>query len=449
MASSIDTSSLITKLVASQQGPITALTNQENALKTTKTGITTLETKLAALDKLAKQLSDPNQAASYTASSSSSGVGVTTTGTASAGQYNVNVAQLASAQRTYSDPVSSETQSGLFGSGTMSLQVGSGAALSIAITASDTLDSVASKISQSGTGTTANVMFDGTGYRLQISGPGTGAANTVTFSESGTTLGLTTASNTVSQAHDAIFSVDGFTVKSASNHVTQALAGVALDLSSVTSGASYDAGTNKVSGGIPASITVSSDPASLKAKITSFVGAYNDVINQVSVINQLNNGVDSVVRAVQSTLQRVIGQPLSGLTPSMQALSQIGITTNRDGTLATSDAKLDNAIASNAGGVTALFVKSSASSGMAAAMDSAINLMTDSLSGSLVLQNHGIDKQTAQMDKTVTAMQASLTAYQDRITQQFNDMETALSSIGNEQTTVTNFAALFTKQSSS
>ena len=81
--------------------------------------------------------------------------------------------------------------------------------MDITVDGTDTLDSVAAKINSSGARVNAAVIFDGTNYRLQVSGTDSGVDNAVTFTETGTTLGVDDPANELVAAADAVFEIDG------------------------------------------------------------------------------------------------------------------------------------------------------------------------------------------------------------------------------------------------
>src|SRR5262249_3787663 len=154
---------------------------------------------------------------------------VSASGAAQPGAYDVNVTKLAKEQRTYSNAFSANA---LNMSGNLDLAVG-GTSKQIAVTASDTLNTIADKINGAGLRVGASVFYDGTNYRLQVRGLDTGAANAVTFGGTGgigDQLGLNVAANTKQSAQDAALTVDGFAITSKTNQVTGAIPGVTLAL---------------------------------------------------------------------------------------------------------------------------------------------------------------------------------------------------------------------------
>ena len=99
------------------------------------------------------------------ASSSTAAIAVSANGTALPGAYSIKVNALAQEQRNYSSPFATMNEA-LGQTGTLSLQVGTGTAVNVDVTASDTLDGIAAKINASGARLSASIFSDGTSYRV-------------------------------------------------------------------------------------------------------------------------------------------------------------------------------------------------------------------------------------------------------------------------------------------
>ena len=115
------------------------------------------------------------------------------------------MSQLAKEQRTLSSSQSSSTAA-LGYSGTLAVTIGAGSPVNITVDSGDSLTDIASKITSSGAKVAATVIFDGSGYRMQVRGLSTGASNAVSFGETGFDLGLNAATNSLrslSQASDS------------------------------------------------------------------------------------------------------------------------------------------------------------------------------------------------------------------------------------------------------
>jgi flagellar hook-associated protein 2 len=122
-------------------------------------------------------------------------------------------------------------------------------------------------------------------------------------------------------------------------------------------------------------VSVSSNASGAAEKIKNFVAAYNDVTkflnDQFTFDPKVNTAgallADASVRAVQSSLKRIVTGSIPGLTSGKSNLSQIGITSDsKTGALTVDDGKLSSAISSDPSGVQRLFL------GLGTATNSAI-----------------------------------------------------------------------------
>ena len=143
------------------------------------------------------------------ASSSDAGVVASVSGSAVGSSYSINVTQLAQSQKSRSDAQTSSTDA-LGKSGNLSIKIGSGAATTIAIAATDSLTDIATKINQQGLRVSASIVNAGGSYRLSLQGLDTGAASAFTVTEdAGASVGLSTTANTYQTAQDAKLTIDG------------------------------------------------------------------------------------------------------------------------------------------------------------------------------------------------------------------------------------------------
>jgi flagellar hook-associated protein 2 len=439
LSTGLDTASIISKLMSVERAPETRMLSTQSNYKSQLSILQNINSKLQALQTKARALDTLGEFASYAASSSEEGaVTAKATGDANPGKYAVEVTQLAQAGRNYSGPFASKTTAGLAGAGTLQIQVGTGDAVQVEITADDTLESVVSKINGSGAGVTAGLVYTGTSYRLQISGKETGAANTLSFTEGGTlALGLDEPASVYQQAQDAMLEVDGYGITSATNDVSGAIPGVTLTLRDETTGA--------------AEIEVDTDPSAMKAKINEFVSAYNAVVSiiggefaftgQAKGAGHLTG--DSTLRTLQQQLGSSISSPVDGLGFSYTALSEIGVTTNRDGTLAVDTTKLDTALAKDTAGVASLFAGSSTGSvdGAADRIDDLVDRFINSTTGILTARTTGISRTISDIEDNVAAYEERMTAYEDSLIMKFTQLEVTISSLNSQGSYISNMAA--------
>ncbi len=166
--------------------------------------------------------------------------------------------------------------------------------------------------------------------------------------------GIDFAANTVQEAVDASFSVDGLAFVSSSNRVENAIRGIRLDLNEVADE--------------PLTVTVERDVEVVREGLDTFITAYNELVDYVRAQTQ-GAGSDgegrgamtgnSLFMNLRSSLRAQVAARLTADTEGEGALSglgQIGITTTTDGKLRVSDADaLEDALLTRAEAVEDLF----------------------------------------------------------------------------------------------
>lgn len=427
----INVSSLVSQLVAATEAPQQSLIASETQTNTTNiSALGTLKSALSTFQSSLTALSTPSSFNALSATTSDNTVLTASAGSAAiAGTYKVTVANLASAQQLLSGPVAGGS-SATVGAGTLSLSLG-GSSFNVTVDGTnDTVAGIAAAINSAtgNPGISATVITGSDGAHLVLSSTLTGAANTISVTESdgGTALaaftygGGNTGNYTVeSNAADASFSVAGVPFTSASNTVTGALTGVTLNL----------AGTTPNGGS--ATLTVANDTSTVQTNIQSFVAAYNTLQGTFAQLGSYDSTTNTagpmLGNPVLSGIQGQVNQTLHSLvgTSTYNTLASIGITTQKDGTLAVNSATLQTALSSNFSAVSQLF---SGTNGIASRLNSQITseLATgnsiDSYSKTLIAQQNALTQQTNQLNDQMTALQASLT-------QQYSALNALLSSL--------------------
>jgi flagellar hook-associated protein 2 len=445
----INVSSLVSQLVAATEAPQQSLIASETQTNTTNiSALGSLKGALSSFQSALGALSSPTKFNVLKASTSDDSVfTASAAGGAIGGTYKITVGNLATAQQLLSGPIAGGSGASV-GTGTLTLSLG-GTSFNVTVDGTnDTLAGVASAINSAADnpGISATVITGTDGAHLVLSSTLTGAANTIAVTESdgGNALAALTygSGNTgnytvESDAADANFSIAGVAFTSASNTVTGALTGVTLNLVGTTSGSAS------------ATLTVANDTASVEANIQSFVAAYNQLqgtFAQLGSYDQTTNTAGPMLgNPVLTGIQGQVNQTLHSLvgTSTYNTLASIGITTQKDGSLALDSATLQTALASNFDAVSQLF---SGSKGIAAQLNSQItsDLATgnsiDSYSKTLIAQQNALTQQTNTLNTQMAALTASLT-------QQYSALNALLSSLQTTSAQLSQaFAALPTVQ---
>ncbi len=261
---------------------VSNLQNVETPWKSQLTSLQSQDTVLSSLGTLFSNLSNDMSAltdfqgvlAQKTGSSSDTNVLQLTSASssASAGTHTVVVNTLAQTSSGYMTviPSASDTLSG-----SMTIQVGSGAAKVITLgSTNNTLSGLAAAINASGVGVTASVLTDSAGSRLSLVSGTSGANGNLTISAS--SIADTSNSNAALSytssvtGSDASLVVDGVTLSSASNTVSNLIPGVTFQLLSTSSAGSQ------------VQVVIGNYNTGVESAVGSMVSDYNALISAIN-----------------------------------------------------------------------------------------------------------------------------------------------------------------------
>ncbi len=352
--SGLDIRALVSDLANAAKAPKeTLLANRETANQARISGLAQVS---SAIDSFASALSSLISGGSLFSQPSVSDPGVFTASALAGSRLgglsaSIEVRQLAQAQTSASATLASGTAP--VGEGVLTITTGS-TSIDVTITAAnDNLNGLAKAINDANAGVTATVVTDSNGARLMVKGK-TGAANAFTLSvPGGTTSGLerfaSAAMTTPLVAQDAIVKLDGVEVTRASNSFSDLIAGVQIDLKSARPD-------------VPVSVGVTRPAAAISQGVQDFVSAYNELMSMIAGQTRAGTGEaagplrgDLAVRELQRRLAQLPTMTLSSPGGGPHTLAEIGVRTNRDGTLGVDASKLAAVLASDPDGVEALF----------------------------------------------------------------------------------------------
>lgn len=422
LASGLDTQTIMDSLMKIEHIPLDQLTARQTSYTQAQSSLSSFMGMVTSARTAAAALADPHTYSSLSASSSDSAVGISVTGAASPGSFTVQVTALAHEQRTMSDPVASGTDP-LGQGGTIDLQVAGGSAITVNVDPADSLATIADNINKSGARVAASVLYDGSQYHLMVRGLDTGAANTVAFTESGTSLGLGTPANTYQAPTDAKLTVDGIAVTRSTNLVQGVLSGVTLSLANVMAA--------------PATITVGSDSTALASKVSALVSAYNSMVSSAHFTagygtNKAQSTVlqgDSAVRTTLDRVSHVITSNVAGTTGKYTSLATIGLSTTRDGVLTFDSTKLNAALTADPTAVARLFTTdpSIGATGAMGALTTVIDSLTSGTNSTLAGRVSALGAQAQKYSDDAAKLQARLDIYQTSLQKQFTQLELNMS----------------------
>ncbi|MEK8090572.1 flagellar filament capping protein FliD [Thermithiobacillus plumbiphilus] len=382
IGSNLDINGIISQLMAVEQQPLKALDRKEASYQAQLSAYGSLKGSLSSFQSAMAGLKDAAPFAKFSAESADKSIfTASATGTVAAGSYGIAVNQLAQAQKLRSAGFTNTTDA--VGTGSITIQFGSydsGAntftanadkpAQTVTIdSAHQSLAGIRDAINAAKIGVSATIVNDGTDNKLVFTSTDTGAANSIKISiaDADTTntdgAGLSQLAydptavagsgknlTQLQAAQDALFTVDGLSVKKSSNTVTGVIEGVTLNLL-------------KTNAGTPTTLTVSRDTAAIKSAVDGFVKAYNDLNKTVRDLTSYDATTkkgailqgDSAARGIINQVRSTLSDSLSGVGGNYKLLSDIGVSFQKDGTLALDSSKLDKAMSDFPDDIAGLF----------------------------------------------------------------------------------------------
>ena len=427
IGSGINVSSLVSSLVQAEAQPAQLRLDRREA---------DIQTKLSALGSLKSALSDFKSALGglkdlttfqartaisanvdiFTASATSSAVPAS---------YGVEVRNLAQSQKLSAAPLASA--SSVLGEGALTLSIASGASFNITIDSSNsTLEGVRDAINKASGNSfvTATIVNGDAGATLVLSArnPGAGNALSVSAVESGAPglgqlnypPGANGGMSEIQGAKDAVVVIDGQTVSRSTNTITDAIAGVTLDLKKAAPG-----DLNK--------ITIGENRGAVTSKVNGFIDAYNKLESLVKTLSSYDPETksagallgDATLRSVVSQLRTEMGQVVQGASADYPILASIGITSQRDGKFTLDSAKLNKAMDANFDNVGKLFA---GDQGFATRADKLLEGYVGS-TGVLTVRTDGLNDSLKRINKDREVLQIRLQALEKRYLAQFNAMD--------------------------
>jgi flagellar hook-associated protein 2 len=442
IGSNLDVNGIVSKLMTIEQQPLTRLAQKEAGFQQTISALGSLKGAISTLQTAAANLVPPigtTAAAKFSVFNTSVAdntiASANTSTSAVAGTYSLEVTQLAQQHRLATSTTATPF-SGVGGTlvtgGTLTItldtKAGSGSpskTTNVTIANGATPEAVRDAINAANAGVSATVVNGTAGKQLVLVGDTAGDNQFIKLS--GVTA-LAYDPNAVPAPTDAFvqsqvaqgsaFKINGIAVTASTNTVSTAIDGITLTLA-------------KTNIGNPTTLTVSRDTSSLAANINAFVKAYNDYNKTASSLGVYDSAAkqggpligDSTLRTAQSTFSNLIGHVPSELSgAAAQRLSDIGVTLQKDGTLAVDATKMSTAISGNFTGV----------ANLVSAYGSAFQKAADNLVGSnglIDIRTNGLNASIKDLGKQSDALNRRLVQIEANYRAQFSSLDTLISSM--------------------
>lgn len=454
--SGLDLAGILTNLMSVEQQPLLDLQRKEASYQTRISALGSLKGALSTLQSSAAALvpgtgtTAADKYASYSASVADSSIAsASATSSSVPGVYSLEVSQLAQSQRLASDPAVAhyDSASSPITTGTLTIDFGKVASttdpdtqattttytadaarkLTVTIDSSNaTLGGLRDAINAANGGVTATIVTGTAGAQLVLASKNGGNQNVMRLSgipgfefdpADPAKTGFTQDSSKGGQAaQDAQFTLNGIAATSSTNSVSGVLDGVSLTLT-------------KTNVGSPTTITVRKDSTSAaNTALAAFIKSYNDANSAVSDLGSYNADTkiagplqgQAVLRSAQTLLRQLVFNTTAGGNSKYQRLSDIGISLNKDGSLAPLDTtKLNNALTTDYAGVTSLIAK--VGSTFKSAMDSMVGT-----NGAITGATDSTNAMIKSLDSQQTVINTRLASIQARYTAQFTALDTLI-----------------------
>ena len=376
---------------------------------------------------------------------------VSATNKASSGTYQVTVEKLATASKVGTATFAKDATAAA--AGTLTVKLGpDDRGVDVQVAAGATLSEIRDSLNKAlkDKGVSANIVSnpaDGSS-RLVLSSNKTGAGkdiyvqasagleafrignfadNDPTSSPTGALTALdgnnAASSGYISQAQDAEFTIDGLSLRSASNTVSDAISEVTLNLVNAEPGKKF-------------TVTVDQDTSSVKGNIKKFVDAYNKLMGVTKTLTSVTSvgddkapvtGAlvgDATVRSLVSTVRNELVNP-SDQKGGISILSDLGITTQKDGTLKIEDSKLDKVLSTQYEAVAGFFT---GEKGLTARMNSKLDAYTET-GGILAKRQDGLQDTLNSVTDQRTKLNQRIEQVQKRLYAQYNAMDSLIANL--------------------
>lgn len=415
--------------------------------KTTEAKFSALGQLQSALGNFQTAMKDLNKMALFdnrTATSSNTALlSATAEKTALSGKYSVAVERLASSSKVTTAALDKDFKATEAGSLTVKLGGDDESPVSVNIAEGASLIEIRDALNEQlkDKGITANIINNpGTGQsQLVLSGKETGSGKDIIVTGAGGNLdalnvdGSVMAQAAVAATDDslfvpatagalelaanAVFTIDGLKLESASNTVENVIPDVSFTLKGKTE-------ENK-----PLTVTVGQDTKGVKDQLKKFVDSYNEfmkVSNKLTAVTKVGDDKAPVVGGLvgDSTVRNLVNSMRNELSNvsgngDIRVLADLGITTQKDGTLKIDDKKLDAVLETNFDSVGQFFA---GDNGLMSRMDNRIGGYTgkDGIIGS---RQQSLDATRSDITKQKEKLTARAGQIEARLLKQFNAMD--------------------------
>lgn len=430
--SGIDTQTLAKDLMEATREPRKAIIDEKITKSEARiSGYGVIQFSLGELKTAFSGLNDLSDFASLqVANTQSSAMGVVASPTAAAGSYQVNVTQVAQAQRTSSDGFAERSTALNSGASfDLTLSVNGGTNQTITVD-TDTPAGVVAAINGADLGITAQLIqtSGNTPWKIVVTGE-EGEEQDFTLTAP-VDLGFDDVANELQTAQNALLTVNGLSIERTTNSVSDVIDGVTFNLATVTTGA--------------ARIDLTRDNSGITQKINDLVTAYNNFEENLKILGDRASEVeefggalagDSLLQNVRSQVRAMLTSTSSTPGSTVTAPRDVGLSFDRYGVLQFDKEKLATQLQSNFDEVAQMFsantnnqsVYSVADAGVAGDAVKAIDEMMRS-TGLIAQQTDNATQQVDRFKADLEKLEDQMEKLLERYMRQFSAMESIVGS---------------------
>jgi flagellar hook-associated protein 2 len=413
LATGLDTASIVSQLVELRRRPIYRLENRRTDFQNQLAALSTLKEKLLTLQKAAARLDSAAEFNSLQATSSDEDRLRVTAGTgAASGVYDIVIESLATARRDMSQGYDSAAAD--VGAGTLLFVVG-GTNVNLTVEPGTTLSALKDRINDEVDGISATIVNDGSptgGHYLILRGTEPGTAGNYAVNATGLTGGQAPVFTVQQSAADASLTVDGLSVTAAGNQVSDVISGLTLDLLQAAPGETIR-------------VSVERDPTEITGKVKELVDAYNDLFMFVQEQSQPEGDLrgNPTLRSAADRIENIFTAATVGGPGGISLLAQVGITRGDARQLEWDEDKFAAALVDDFSGVRDLFVEKVGNPGKSYLIQTAVDNMTDSVTGLFKISNDALNNKIRSADQSIERYERSIESYRLTLERQFAAME--------------------------
>lgn len=451
LSSGLDTAALIEAFIKFERRPLDLVEQRKSEVETQKSLFRDLNTKLSALRDAAADIDNINSTLSaatldeelleFTASSSDEAVlTASANGNASPGNVDVTVEKVATVGRRFSTTFASDTDPIGTGGNTITITHAGDDDITITLDPGGAgLQDIRAAINadeNNGGKVRAEVLFDGTDYRLIVSGTEGGSANGITMSSDIAGFVDGTLDQAAEDAELTVFG--GLPITRPTNSIADVIPGLSLTLKAADPG-------------VPITVDVSRDDELIGEKFQAFTDAYNGVVEFINAQSRFdetsqrsgplsgNPTLRGLQAALRTALQGGSSNPYEFAGNPLRSIGEFGLELGRDGLLTFNAGELATAMDENPFAVREFlsgYITRNGDGellgdehGVATAVSAALDPFLESQTGILAEIDSSFDVRIDGFEVQIERMEERLERREELLVLQYSRLETSLSAL--------------------